>query len=113
MKDLHLPKMYSIMRDTLLQAGWTVVHGDPADTFVVLGNDYSRVRCILHYMPAASKVYPNGSWCLKIAADEDTWVCNTATYPIDTGTATLFTDKFKIIKQIHDLLKHDMNKDPF
>lgn len=44
MKDLHLPKMYSIMRDTLLQAGWTVVHGDPADTFVVLGNDYSRDR---------------------------------------------------------------------
>lgn len=113
MKDLHLPKMFTIMRDTLLQAGWNVVHSDPADTFVVLGNDYSRIRCVLHYMPAASTVYPNGSWTLKIAADEHTWTCNTATFPINTDTHILFPVKFTLMKRVYDTIKHDINKDPF
>lgn len=113
MKDIHLPKMFTNMRDTLLQAGWYVAHSDPADTYVVLGHADHMIRCVLHYMPDASTVYPNGSWTLRIAADEGTWKVQSGTYAIGLDVAALFSAKYIKIKSMHDIIKHDCHMEPF
>ena len=36
MKDIILPKLYSKLRDLLMQAEWDLTHSDANDTFIVL-----------------------------------------------------------------------------
>lgn len=112
MKDAILPKLYTKMRDTLLQADWVTVHSDPEDTFVVLVSPDSVIRCVLHYMAECAGVYPEGSWTLKLNTDEGTWQVETATRPIDIDP-TLFMADFRRLTSISVILKDQIVKDPF
>lgn len=112
MKDLLLPKLYTSMRDTLLQADWLTTHSSPDDTFVVLVSPDNCVRCVLHYMPECKGVYPDGSWTLKLNTDEGTWVAETATRPIEENP-TAFMSDFRRLMSISVILKDQIQKDPF
>lgn len=112
MKDAILPKLYTKMRDTLLQAEWHTVHSDPEDTFVVLVSPDNVIRCVLHYMIECTSVYPDGSWTMKLNTDEGTWQVETATRPISENTAAFMHDFCKL-SSIGKLLKDEIKKDPF
>jgi hypothetical protein len=112
MKDINLPKLYTSLRDTLLQADWVTTHTNPEDTFVVLVSPDNVLRCVLHYMPECSNVYPDGSWTLKLNTDEGTWQVETATRPICNDT-TLFMADFRRLTSISVILKDQISKDPF
>ena len=115
-KDIMLPKLYTELRKSLLMSGWTISHSDANDTYVVLDKPESAIACIIHYMPEAKNVYPNGSFLLKIRADEDTigkW--QTCTMAIDDSIVSLFTHHLKNVMSIYSILKSDIEttKDPF
>lgn len=112
MKDIVLPKLYTGMRDIMLQAGWVITHSNPEDTFVVLVAPDNRVRCVLHYMPECKTVYPEGTWTLKLNTDEGTWVAETATRPIEQDT-TAFMSDYRRLVSISVILKDQIKKDPF
>ena len=112
MKDILLPKLYTALRDTLLQADWVTSHSSPEDTFIVLVSPDNVVRCVLHYMPECQNVYPNGTWTLKLNTDEGTWQVETATRPI-TQDPTLFMADFRLLASIGAILKDQIVKDPF
>ena len=112
MKDLLLPKLYTAMRDTLLQAGWTTTHSSPDDTFVCLTSPDNVIRCVLHYMPECKSVYPDGSWTLKLNTGDGTWVAETATRPIEDNSNPFMSD-FRRLLSISVILKDQIVKDPF
>lgn len=112
MKDILLPRLYTALRDTLLQADWVTSHSSPEDTFIVLVSPDNVVRCVLHYMPECQNVYPNGTWTLKLNTDEGTWVAETATRPIETDS-TFFMSDFRRLLSISVILKDQISKDPF
>ena len=112
MKDILLPKMYTAMRNTLLQANWTTTHSSPDDTFVCLTSPDNVIRCVLHYMPECKSVYPDGSWTLKLNTDEGTWVAETATRPIEDNSNPFMSD-FRRLMSISVILKDQIVKDPF
>ena len=112
MKDLLLPKLYTTMRDTLLQANWTTTHSGPDDTFVCLTSPDNVIRCVLPYMPECKSVYPDGSWTLKLNTDEGTWVAETATRPIEDNSNPFMSD-FRRLMSISVILKDQIVKDPF
>lgn len=112
-KDTSLPLMYTQLRNTLTEAGWVVSHSDPQDTYVVFEAPCHPVACIIHYMPEAATVYPNGSFLLKLRCSEETWKIATDTYPINKDTALIFMHKMNKLVAIHDIVKHEIHKDPF
>lgn len=112
MRDIILPKLYTTMRDTLLQADWLVSHSDPSDTFVVLVSPDNVVRCVLHYMPECQMVYPNGTWTLKLNTSDETWTVETATREIEVDSNPFMAD-FRRLTAISVILKDQIQKDPF
>ena len=112
MKDILLPKLYTALRDTLLQADWVTTHSSPEDTFVVLVSPDNALRCVLHYMPECQGVYPNGTWTLKLNTDEGTLVAETATRPIEDNSNPFMSD-FRRLMSISVILKDQIVKDPF
>lgn len=112
-KDIVLPKLYMELRNTLIQSNWVISHSDAADTYVVLTAPDDSLSCIIHYMPEAKTVYPNGSFLLKIRADEGTWKIQTETHAIDDDVVGLFIKKMTTLARIYAIVKDDIRKDPF
>lgn len=112
-KDIMLPKLYTELRKSLLMSGWTISHSDANDTYVVLDKPESAIACIIHYMPEAKNVYPNGSFLLKIRADEGTWKLSTDTFPINDDISLVFIHKLSKLNKIYDIVDDDLTKDAF
>lgn len=112
MKDIILPRLYMLMRDTLLEANWSLTHSSPEDTFVVLLSPDNKIRCVLHYMYECRNVFPDGTWTLKLNTDEGTWVVETATRPICNDSNPFMSD-FRRLISISDILKDQIQKEPF
>lgn len=110
-KDIVIPKLYCKLRDTLLQSNWIITHSDVNDTYVVLVSPDSTVSCILHYMPEATTVYPNGSFLLRLRSD--TWKIQTDTCPIDEQVSKDFIRKLSQLTKIYQHVKHDLFKEVF
>ena len=112
MKDIILPRLYTTMRDTMFQAGWVASINNPEDTFVVLIDPTDTIRCVLHYMPECKTIYPDGTFTLKLNADEDTWTVETSTRPITEHSAS-FIEDFTRLQDIAKILKGQLKKVPF
>lgn len=111
-KDITLPNLYTMLRDTLTESGWIVTHSNPTDSFIVLHSPDSRVRCVLHFMEEACNVYPDGTWTLKLNCDDGTWTVETASRPIDIDGKQFMADFIRLTK-IHTVLAGQMKKDMF
>lgn len=110
-KDIVIPKMYCQLRDTLLQSGWIISHSDVNDTYIVLIPPEGTISCILHYMPEAKTVYPNGSFLLRLRSD--TWKIQTDTCAIDENTSKDFIRKLTQLNKIYEHVKFDLFKEVF
>lgn len=112
-KDIVLPKLYMELRNSLVQSNWVISHSDVTDTYVVLDAPNAAIACIIHYMPEAANVYPNGSFLLKVRTDEGTWKLSTDTYAIDDDIVAVFIKKLTTLNQIYNLVKHEITKGVF
>ncbi len=112
MKDIILPRLFTSMRDTLLQAEWEISHSNAEDTFIVLVSPHKVIRCLLHFMPECKAVYPDGSWVLKLNTGDDTWQVETATRPINSDVSRFMQDYVRLDK-IGVILKGEIERSPF
>lgn len=104
-KDLYLPKLFTRLRETLSELGWTVVDTDATDTFVVLQSPDAPVLCTIHYMKEVSEIYPEGTYRLKLDVPVTQWRVECGARPIRENIGLEFSGLFNSLVKLNKVLQ--------